>query len=137
MCLMKKDILQFELQFKAVRSSGAGGQNVNKVASKVELIFDLENSSGLTEDEKERLKHSISNRLTKENVLLLQCEESRSQHKNKTLVIERFFDLIDEGLVIPKKRKPTKIPRSVVRKRIKAKRKISDKKANRKPPKLE
>lgn len=134
---MKKDILQFELQFKAVRSSGAGGQNVNKVASKVELIFDLENSSGLTEAEKERLKHSISNRLTKENVLLLQCEESRSQHKNKTLVIERFFDLIEEGLVIPKKRKPTKIPRSVVRKRIKAKRKVSDKKANRKPPQLE
>ena len=134
---MNKDILQSELQFKAVRSSGAGGQNVNKVASKVELIFDLEASLGLTDDEKELLKKSISNRLTKENVLLLQCEESRSQHKNKTLVIERFFDLIEKGLVIPKKRLPTKTPRSVVRKRLKAKRKVSDKKANRKPPEME
>ena len=134
---MNKDILQSELQFKAVRSSGAGGQNVNKVASKVELIFDLEASLGLTDDEKELLKQSISNRLTKENILLLQCEESRSQHKNKTLVIERFFDLIEKGLVIPKKRLPTKTPRSVVRKRLKAKRKVSDKKANRKPPEME
>ena len=134
---MNKDILQSELQFKAVRSSGAGGQNVNKVASKVELVFDLEASLGLADDEKELLKQSISNRLTKENILLLQCEKSRSQHKNKTLVIERFFDLIEKGLVIPKKRLPTKTPRSVVRKRLKAKRKVSDKKANRKPPEME
>lgn len=134
---MNKDILHSELQFKAVRSSGAGGQNVNKVASKVELIFDLEGSLGLTSEEKELLRHSINNRLTKENVLLLQCEESRSQHKNKTLVIQRFFDLLEEGLIIPKERIPTKIPRSVVRKRLKSKRKTSDKKANRKPPEVE
>ncbi|WP_163517086.1 alternative ribosome rescue aminoacyl-tRNA hydrolase ArfB [Gelidibacter japonicus] len=134
---MNKDILQSELQFKAVRSSGAGGQNVNKVASKVELIFDLEASNGLTDDEKVLLKQNLRNRLTKENILLLQCEESRSQHKNKTLVVQRFFDLIEEGLIIPKKRIPTKIPRSVVRKRLKAKRKTSDKKAGRRPPELE
>ena len=134
---MNKDLLQSELQFKAVRSSGAGGQNVNKVASKVELIFDLETSLGLTDDEKERLKQSVANRLTKDNMLLLQCEESRSQHKNKTLVVERFFNLIQEGLIIPKERKSTKIPRSVVRKRLKAKRKVSDKKANRRPPERE
>ena len=134
---MNKEILESELQFKAVRSSGAGGQNVNKVASKVELTFDLEASQGLTELEKERLKKKISNRLTTENILLLQCEESRSQHKNKALVIERFFDLIKQGLIIPKKRLPTKTPRSVVRKRLKAKRKVSDKKASRKPPELE
>ncbi|MEO5787651.1 MAG: alternative ribosome rescue aminoacyl-tRNA hydrolase ArfB [Gelidibacter sp.] len=134
---MNKDILQSELQFKAVRSSGAGGQNVNKVSSKVELIFDLEASLGLTDDEKELLKQSLSNRLTKDNVLLLQCEESRSQHKNKTLVVERFFNLLEDGLFIPKERIATKTPRSVVRKRLKAKRKISDKKANRKPPELE
>lgn len=134
---MNKDILQSELQFKAVRSSGAGGQNVNKVASKVELIFDLEASNGLTDDEKVLLKQNLRNRLTKENILLLQCEESRSQHKNKTLVVQRFFNLIEEGLIIPKKRIPTKIPRSVVRKRLKAKRKTSDKKAGRRPPELE
>ena len=134
---MNKDILQSELQFKAVRSSGAGGQNVNKVASKVELVFDLEASLGLTDDEKVLLKQSISNRLTKENVLLLQCEESRSQHKNKTLVIQRLFDLLEEGLIIPKERIPTKTPRSVIRKRLKAKRNVSDKKAKRKPPEIE
>lgn len=134
---MNKDVLESELQFKAVRSSGAGGQNVNKVASKVELIFDLEASLGLSDDEKELLKQSINNRLTKAYVLLLQCEESRSQHKNKTLVVERFFDLIEAGLVSPKKRVPTKTPRSVVRKRLKVKRKISDKKVNRRRPEIE
>ena len=134
---MNKDILQSELQFKAVRSSGAGGQNVNKVASKVELVFDLEASLGLMDDEKVLLKQSIRNRLTKENVLLLQCEESRSQHKNKTLVIQRLFDLLEEGLIIPKERIPTKTPRSVIRKRLKAKRNVSDKKAKRKPPEIE
>lgn len=134
---MDKDILQSELQFKAVRSSGAGGQNVNKVASKVELIFDLENSMGLADHEKGLLKKTIGNRLTKEDVLVLHCEESRSQHKNKTLVIQRFFDLLKHGLIIPKKRIPTKTPRAVVKKRLKAKRKVSDKKSNRKPPDLE
>lgn len=134
---MNKDILQSELQFRAVRSSGAGGQNVNKVASKVELIFDLDASLGLTDDEKQRLKQSIANRLTKDNLLLLQCDESRSQHKNKTLVIERFFNLLNDGLIVQKERVPTKIPRSVIKKRLKAKRKVSDKKANRRPPEIE
>lgn len=134
---MNKDILQFELQFKAVRSSGAGGQNVNKVASKVELTFDLENSLGLSDQEKELLKQTIANRLTKDNVLLMQCDESRSQHKNKTIVIQRFLDVINDGLIIPKERIATKIPRSVVKKRLKGKRKISEKKSNRKPPELE
>lgn len=134
---MNKDILQSELQFKAVRSSGAGGQNVNKVASKVELIFDLEGSIGLTEDEKTVLKRTIANRLTKEHVLLLQCEESRSQHKNKALVIGRFFELLKNGLIIPKKRIPTKTPRAAVKKRLKSKRKVSDKKSNRKPPEMD
>ncbi|HXJ99461.1 MAG TPA: alternative ribosome rescue aminoacyl-tRNA hydrolase ArfB [Gelidibacter sp.] len=134
---MNKDILQSELQFRAVRSSGAGGQNVNKVASKVELIFDLDASLGLTDDEKQRLKQSIANRLTKDNMLLLQCDESRSQHKNKTLVIERFFNLLNDGLIVQKERVQTKIPRSVIKKRLKAKRKVSDKKANRRPPEIE
>jgi ribosome-associated protein len=134
---MNKEILQSELQFKAVRSSGAGGQNVNKVASKVELSFDLEASMGLSDSQKDRLKRKIGNRLTSENMLLLQCEESRSQHKNKTLVIKRFFDLIKEGLIVPKKRIATRIPRAVVKKRLKKKRVRSEKKTNRKPPELE
>ncbi len=134
---MNKDILQNELQFKAVRSSGSGGQNVNKVSSKVELTFHLEGSLGLSDNEKELLKESIGNRLTKENILLLQCDESRSQHKNKELVIQRFFKLVEEGLIVPKERVATKIPKAVVKKRLKTKGIISEKKSNRKPPELE
>ncbi|GFZ82414.1 aminoacyl-tRNA hydrolase [Aquaticitalea lipolytica] len=133
---MNQEVLLSELQFKAVRSSGAGGQNVNKVASKVELTFSLEDSLGLSDEEKHLLKQTIASRLTKDNFLLLQCDESRSQHKNKTLVIERFFKVIEEGLVVPKKRKPTKVPKQVKIKRLKTKRIASEKKANRKPPEI-
>ncbi len=134
---MNKEILESELQFKAVRSSGAGGQNVNKVSSKVELTFDLEASSGLSDEEKERLKQTIGNRLTKEHSLLLQCDESRSQHKNKDLVIQRFFEVIEAGLIVPKKRKATRIPKAVVKKRLMKKSIRSEKKANRKPPTID
>ena len=133
---MNQEVLLSELQFKAVRSSGAGGQNVNKVASKVELTFSLEDSLGLSDEEKYLLKQTIASRLTKDNFLLLQCDESRSQHKNKTLVIERFFKVIEEGLVVPKQRKPTKVPKQVKIKRLKTKRIASEKKANRKPPEI-
>ncbi|MCK7589201.1 aminoacyl-tRNA hydrolase [Subsaxibacter sp. CAU 1640] len=134
---MDVEVLNNELQFKAVRSSGAGGQKVNKVSSKVELTFNLEASNGLSDEEKERLKTNISHRLTKDNLLLMQCDESRSQHKNKELVIKRFFELLEEGLVVPKERKATKVPKAVVKKRLKAKRQTSEKKANRKPPEIE
>lgn len=133
---MNQEVLLSELQFKAVRSSGAGGQNVNKVASKVELTFSLEDSLGLSDEEKHLLKQTIASRLTKDNFLLLQCDESRSQHKNKTLVIERFFKVIEEGLVVPKQRKPTKVPKQVKIKRLKTKRIASEKKAKRKPPEI-
>src|SRR5690606_28342499 len=134
--MFDEDLILSELQFKAVRSSGAGGQHVNKVSSKIELTFDLESSAALTVQQKEVLKQSIANRLTKENILLLHCDESRSQHKNKTIVIKRFLDIIAEGLQIPKERVPTKIPRAVIKKRLKNKRLHSDTKANRKPPKI-
>ncbi len=126
-----------ELKFKAIRSSGSGGQHVNKVSSKIELQFDLENSKILNEEDKELLLKSLKNRLTKSNLLILQCDESRSQHKNKTIVIDRFLELITQGLEVQKKRKPTKVPKSVIGKRKQAKQKHSTKKANRKKPDLE
>ena len=132
--MFNKETLLQELVFKASRSSGAGGQNVNKVASKVELIFNLEDSLVFNAEEKNRLRNKLQSRLTNEGVLLLQCEESRSQHKNKELVIERFFEMISKALIIPKKRIPTKIPKSVIRKRLKNKHNLSEKKANRKKP---
>lgn len=135
--MFDKDALIQELTFKAVRSSGAGGQHVNKVSSKIELAFNLSESLVLSDLQKERLLKKLSSRLTKDHVLILQSDESRSQHKNKELAIKRFLDLIESGLKVPKKRIPTKIPKSVIKKRLKSKRKLSDKKANRKKPDLE
>jgi ribosome-associated protein len=125
-----------ELSFKAVRSSGAGGQNVNKVASKVVLSFDLPTSQSLSDDEKALLSEKLKSKLTLEGVLILNCDEDRSQLKNKEIVTKRFLKLIQNALIIPKKRKPTKVPRSVIEKRIKAKRNTSEIKQNRKKPEL-
>ena len=126
-----------ELSFKAIRSSGSGGQHVNKVSSKVELTFNLMASLTLDEEQKNQLQEKLSNRLTKDNILILQCDESRSQHKNKELVINRFIELIKNGLIVPKKRIPTKTPKAVVRKRLDNKRKHAVKKTSRKKPDLE
>jgi ribosome-associated protein len=123
-----------ELEFKAVRSSGAGGQNVNKVSSKVVLSFDLKNSKALSEEEILLLENKLSNRLTSEQILILKCDEDRSQLKNKAIVTKRFLDIIATGLVVPKIRKATKIPKSVIRKRIKDKKNISEIKKNRRKP---
>jgi len=129
--------LILELNFKAVRSSGSGGQHVNKVASKVELYFDIENSSLLNDEQKQLLLNTLSSKLTNKNVLILQCDEFRSQHKNKEQVIKRFLEIIEKGLIVPKKRKPTKIPKSAVKKRLESKRIQSEKKADRKKPDLD
>ena len=134
---MNLDQLLPELTFRAIRSSGSGGQHVNKVSSKVELHFFIENSDILSNEQKQLLLKSLKSRLTKDKELILQCDESRSQHKNKELVIKRFFELIKMGLIIPKKRKPTKIPKSVIRKRLKSKRIRSERKVSRKKPDLD
>ncbi|TJY38003.1 alternative ribosome rescue aminoacyl-tRNA hydrolase ArfB [Pontimicrobium aquaticum] len=134
---MNQEQLITELKFKAVRSSGSGGQNVNKVATKVELYYDLENSKNITNQEKERLKEFLSNRLNNDNVLILQCSETRSQLKNKQIVIAKFLDLIAKGLKEQKKRVPTKTPKAVKNKRLAKKRQKAEKKANRKKPDLD
>lgn len=134
---MDVEALISELTYKAVRSSGSGGQNVNKVASKVVLYFNLEASSILNEEEKAQLKEFFSNRLNKQGILILNSDESRSQFRNKAIVTQRFVDLIYEGLKEEKERKPTKIPKAVKRKRLENKRKNADKKANRKPPTID
>jgi ribosome-associated protein len=123
-----------EIKYKAVRSSGAGGQNVNKVSSKVVLTFDLSNSQALSEDEKRLLETNLQNRLTTDLVLILNCDEDRSQLKNKEIVTKRFLDIIKKGLYVQKERKPTKIPKSVIRKRIKDKKNVAEVKKNRRKP---
>ena len=126
-----------ELKFKAVRSSGSGGQHVNKVSSKIELTFDLENSNSLSEFEKEILKTKLSSRLTKEKILILFCEETRSQHRNKGIAIKRFLELIKTLLIRPKKRRPSKPSLSSIKKKTEHKKRTSIKKALRKKPRLD
>lgn len=129
----EKQIIR-EVEYKAVRSSGAGGQNVNKVSSKVELHFKLQDSNAFTEEEKERAMKKLSSRLTNSGELILQCDESRSQHKNKEIVTQRFLDLIKSSLVRPKARKKTKTPKAAKLKRLREKKQLSEKKAARKDP---
>ncbi|NHM05909.1 aminoacyl-tRNA hydrolase [Flavobacterium sp. CYK-4] len=131
---MDTDKITSELQYKAVRSSGSGGQNVNKVASKVVLTFDVNASQGLSDEEKARLKSKLNSRLTTDSLLILNGEEDRSQLKNKKLVTQRFFEILKMALVVPKTRKATKIPRAAIEKRIKDKRNASEIKQSRKKP---
>lgn len=126
-----------ELKFKAIRSSGAGGQHVNKTSSKIELTFDLENSLTLSNREKETLKEKLASKLTKEHQLIIFCEETRSQHKNKELAIKRFLRLLKKSLIKPKKRKPTKPSRSSIIKNVEKNKRNSLKKALRKKPRLD
>ena len=132
--ILNKDQILTELQFKAIRSSGPGGQHANKVSSKVELSFELNTSNGLTEREKKRIQLKLDSKLTNDGVLILQCDESRSQHKNKQLVIKRFFKLLEKSLIVPKPRKKSKPTRSSIEKRLKGKKIASLKKINRGKP---
>lgn len=134
---MDTEKITSELNFKAVRSSGAGGQNVNKVSSKVVLSFELNASQALSEEEKLLLQTNIGARLTTENILILNCDEDRSQLKNKEIVTKRFLEIIKKGLYVPKVRKATKVPKSVIKKRIKDKKNISDLKQSRRKPNLD
>jgi len=120
-----------EISWRFSRSSGPGGQNVNKVSTKAELTFDVENSNALSLIEKERIFNKLANRLTKENILILQSDEHRSQLKNKEDVINRFMEIIEASLKVPKKRRKTKPSKSSIEKRLKTKKKDALKKERR------
>ncbi len=129
---MKPAIVTSELNFKAVRSSGAGGQNVNKVSSKIVLIYDVATSQGLDEDEKILLYSKLKTKISQENLLILTCDEDRSQFKNKKIIIKRFFEMLEKALAKPKVRKATKISKGANEKRIQEKKKAGEIKAGRK-----
>jgi ribosome-associated protein len=131
---MKKELILTEITYKAIRSSGAGGQNVNKVSSKVVLSYNLNLSNGFSDEEKEIISNKLKSKLTIDGVLILNCDEARSQLKNKELVTKRFFDLLEKSLIVPKERKPTKTPKSVIEKRLKEKSSQAEIKQNRKKP---
>lgn len=134
---MDKSILINELTFKAIRSSGAGGQHVNKVSSKMVLSFDLHNSEGLSDREKRLLGKSIANRITADGILSISCDDSRSQFQNKDLVIKRFFDILTTGLVVQKRRIATKPSKGSKKRNKEAKQKRGQIKSLRQKPKLD
>jgi len=129
----QEELLQ-EADFKAVLSSGPGGQHANKTSTKVVLDWSLANSEVFSEEQKERLEFKLKNRLTKENVLQLSSDHTRSQHKNKEILIKRFFKVLEDALTIQKPRKRTKPSKASKLRRLKNKRIHSEKKANRKNP---
>jgi ribosome-associated protein len=128
---MEEDLTK-ELKFRTSKSSGAGGQHVNKVETKVELLFDLVASQVLTELQKEIIYAKLGNRISREGLLILQCDESRSQARNKEIAIARLMTLIEKALKPQKKRKKTKPSKSKMEKRLLEKKRLSEKKESRK-----
>lgn len=123
-----------ELQFQTSRSSGPGGQNVNKLETRVTLRFSLTNSEILSADEIQRLNTKWGNRLTNEGEFLISSEKHRSQLKNKEEAIKLFRKELRQAFTEPKPRKKSKPSKAAVKKRLDGKKKHSDKKAMRKPP---
>lgn len=120
-----------EMHFSASRSSGPGGQHVNKVSSRVELRFDIKASGLLSPDEKELIFVKLAKRINNSGELILACQTERSQYENKEKVTERFFRLLVKSLTPQKKRTPTRPTRASRIKRVESKRKHAEKKKRR------
>jgi ribosome-associated protein len=117
-----------EIEFQFSRSSGKGGQNVNKVETKVEIRFNIDRSKAFSDEEKEKIKKSLTNRINKEGDLIVVSEEERSQLQNKIIALEKLNEIIREALKIEEERIPTKPSKAIKEKRLKEKKLISAKK---------
>ena len=123
---------EHELTFKTSRSSGSGGQNVNKVETSVTVMWKVGDSLVFSEREKERILLKLKNKISGEGFLQLTVSESRTQLQNKKIALERIQEIVNLALIVPKKRIATKPSRGQKEKRLESKKKISEKKENRK-----
>lgn len=131
--LSKIDI-NTELKFRTSRSGGSGGQHVNKVSTRVEVLFDVVNSGVLSELQKQRILEKLGNRVNSDGVLAIAADDERSQSRNKKIAIDRLYELLEAALYVPKKRRPTRPSRASKEKRLQAKKVRGEVKKNRRKP---
>ena len=133
---MNIELLKQELTFRTARSGGKGGQNVNKVETKAEALFEVATSNALDDAEKALVFEKLANKISGEGILAVMNQTERSQLMNKTLAEEKLLRLLEKALQKEKPRKATRIPKSVVAERLKDKKKTGEKKSARRERKV-
>ncbi len=123
-----------ELDYEFARSSGPGGQNVNKVETKVTLKFVVDESAALSDDEKRRVSDALASRITKDGVLRVTSQRHRTREANRHAAIGRFIELLDDALVVRAPRKKTRVSRAAKRRRIEGKKRRGQIKKMRRSP---
>lgn len=120
-----------ELTYKTSRSSGAGGQNVNKVETSVTVLWNVQESQFFTEEEKKLIQEKLKNRINAEGILQVSSSEARTQLQNRKIATEKILELVNKSIVKPKPRKSTKPSKNQIEKRLNQKKQHSEKKENR------